>query len=104
MTTLRPHLPIGKPSSSSLPANSSSTSESGPPNDDNLADAVRSSLGSTGYQQLRRIDVDVEDGHVKLSGRVARYYLLQIAQQAAMKTDGVASVGSEIEVARRRAD
>ena len=101
MTTLRPHLPIGKPSSS-LPANSLSTFESGQPNDDNLADAVRSSLGSTGYQQLRRVDVDVdvEDGHVKLSGRVARYYLLQMAQQAAMKTDGVESVGSEIEVAR----
>ena len=94
MTTLRPHLSIGKP------AHSSSTSEPAQPSDDNLADAVRSSLGSTGYQQLRRIDVDVEDGHVKLTGRVARYYLLQIAQQAAMKTDGVESVGSEIEVAR----
>lgn len=61
---------------------------------------MRSSLGSTGYQQLRRIDVDVEDGHVKLTGRVARYYLRQLAQQAAMKTDGVESVGSEIKVDR----
>lgn len=100
MNTLRPHLSIGTSSSSSLSVDSSSTPEPAQPSDDNLAAAVRSSLGSTGYQQLRRIDVDVEDGHVKLTGRVARYYLRQLAQQAAMKTDGVESVGSEIKVDR----
>lgn len=68
--------------------------------DETLAEAVRSNLGSTGYHQLQRIDINVENGHVKLSGRVARYYLRQLAQQAAMSTDGVASVGSEIEVSR----
>lgn len=88
MTTLR------KPTDSTSPA------EPAQPRDEKLKAQVQSSLGSTGYQQLRRIDVDVADGHVMLSGRVARYYLRQIAQQAAMNTDGVETVGIEIEVAR----
>lgn len=65
-----------------------------------LSRAIRSRLESTGYHQLRRIDVAVSDGHVRLSGRVARYYLLQLAQNAAMTTAGVHGIASEIEVVR----
>jgi osmotically-inducible protein OsmY len=42
----------------------------------------------------------VKDDHVKLSGRLRRYYLRQIAQQAAMTTDGVTTLESQIEIDR----
>ena len=95
MTTLRPHLLTRRrsivPHLPEQPAKS---------DDGALADSVRMSLRSTGYQQLLRIDVAVKDGHVKLSGRLGRYYLRQIAQQAAMTTDGVATIESQIEIDR----
>jgi osmotically-inducible protein OsmY len=70
-------------------------------NDILLADAVRDRLSATGYQELRRLDVDVADGHVKLSGRVARYYLLQLAQKAAMDAEGVLELRNVIEVIKQ---
>ena len=95
MTTLRPHLITRR--RSIVPAAPAHPEE---PDDDALAASVRSSLKSTGYQQLLRIDVAVEGGHVRLSGRVGRYYLRQIAQQAAMTTQGVATIDSHIQVDR----
>ena len=69
-------------------------------NDLIVADSVRNQLSATGYQELRRLDVDVEDGHVKLSGRVARYYLLQVAQKAAMNAKGVLELRNGIKVVK----
>jgi osmotically-inducible protein OsmY len=68
--------------------------------DSELETSVRSSLQQTGYQQLRRLDVVVEDGQVSLSGRLPQFYLLQLAQQAVMKTAGVVNVQNGIEVVR----
>ncbi|MBI1313300.1 BON domain-containing protein [bacterium] len=65
-----------------------------------LVDSVREKLASTGYHQLRRIDVAVEGGSVRLSGRVGRYYLLQIAQQAALETEGVSTLKNDLQVVR----
>ncbi len=65
-----------------------------------LADSVREKLASTGYHQLLRVDVAAEGGHVRLKGRVGRYYLLQVAQQAVLSTDGVSGLANEIEVVR----
>lgn len=73
------------------------------PDDAALAASVRSSLKSTGYQQLLRIDVAVESGHVRLSGRVGRYYLRQIAQQAALTTQGVATIDSRFKLTAENA-
>jgi len=67
---------------------------------DHVAVAVRRELDSTGYHQLRRIDIDVKDGHVRLSGRVGRYYLVQLAQQAALQAAGVRQLDSSIQVVR----
>ena len=68
--------------------------------DSELETSVRSSLQKTGYHQLRRLDVVVEDGQVKLSGRLPQFYLLQLAQQAVMKTKGVLNVDNGIEIVR----
>ena len=65
-----------------------------------LENSVRSSLQKTGYHQLCRLDVAVEDGQVRLSGRLPQFYLLQLAQQAVMKTEGVMTLDHEIEIVR----
>jgi osmotically-inducible protein OsmY len=46
------------------------------------------------------LDVAVEDGQVRLSGRLPQFYLLQLAQQAVMKTEGVMTLDHEIEIVR----
>lgn len=63
-----------------------------------VIDSVREKLASTGYHQLRRIDVAVEGDQIRLSGRVGRYYLLQVAQQAALEADGVARLKNDVVV------
>lgn len=68
--------------------------------DSELETSVRSSLQKTGYHQLRRLDVVVEDGQVRLSGRLPQFYLLQLAQQAVMKTEGVLNLDNGIEIVR----
>jgi osmotically-inducible protein OsmY len=65
-----------------------------------LADSVREKLASTGYHQLLRIDVAAEGSNVRLSGRVGRYYLLQVAQQAAMEAEGVSELKNDLQVVR----
>ncbi len=65
-----------------------------------LADHVREKLASTGYHQLLRIDVAAEGSQIRLSGRVGRYYLLQVAQQAVLETDGVEELQNELQVVR----
>ncbi|MDA0283339.1 MAG: BON domain-containing protein [Planctomycetota bacterium] len=70
------------------------------PEDRELESSVRNNLQLTGYHQLRRIDVVVEGGRVRLSGRLPKFYLLQLAQQAAMNTEGVVNLDNNIEVVR----
>ena len=68
--------------------------------DSELESSIRTSLQKTGYQQLRRLDVVVEDGLVRLTGRLPQFYLLQLAQQAVMKTEGVLNLDNGIEIVR----
>ena len=65
-----------------------------------LENSVRSSLQKTSYHQLCQLDVAVEDGQVRLSGRLPQFYLLQLAQQAIMKTEGVLNLDNGIEIVR----
>jgi osmotically-inducible protein OsmY len=74
-------------------------SESSSP-DSELESSVRTSLQKTGYHQLRRLDVVVEGGLVRLTGRLPQFYLLQLAQQAVMKTEGVLNLDNGIEIVR----
>jgi osmotically-inducible protein OsmY len=69
-----------------------------PPVSRELVDSVREKLASTGYHQLLRIDVAAEGSNVRLSGRVGRYYLLQVAQQAVLETAGVSSLQNDLQV------
>lgn len=75
-------------------------SSKGAPENRLLADSVREKLASTGYHQLLRIDVAAEGSNVRLSGRVGRYYLLQVAQQAAMEAEGVSDLQNDLQVVR----
>ncbi len=68
--------------------------------DSELETSIRTSLQKTGYHQLRRLDVVVEDGQVRLSGHLPQFYLLQLAQQAVMKTKGVLNIENGIKVVR----
>lgn len=71
-----------------------------PLHDGELETSVRHSLQRTGYHQLRRLDVAVEDGSVRLTGALPQYYLLQLAQQAVMSTAGVMKLDNGIQVVR----
>ena len=75
-------------------------SSNGTPEGRLLADSVREKLASTGYHQLLRIDVAAEGSNVRLSGLVGRYYLLQVAQQAAMEAEGVSDLQNDLQVVR----
>ena len=68
--------------------------------DSELETSIRTSLQKTGYHQLRRLDVVVENGQVRLSGRLPQFYLLQLEQQAVMKTKGVLKLENGIKVVR----
>lgn len=66
--------------------------------DANLAEAIRRNLADLGYSQVRQLRIDVEHGQVSLSGKLSRFYLLQVAQSAAMKTPGVTEVTTNVSV------
>ena len=66
--------------------------------DANLADAIRQNLADLGYPQVRQLRIDVEHGQVSLSGKLSRFYLLQVAQTAAMRTPGVTEVTTNVSV------
>ncbi len=64
--------------------------------DAHLADAIRQNLADLGYSQVRQLRIDVEHGQVSLSGKLSRFYLLQVAQSAAMRTPGVTDVTTNV--------
>ena len=63
-----------------------------------LAAAIRSALGRSGYSALKDVACDVTDGVALLRGCVASYYLKQVAQAAAMDAAGVHPVVNRIDV------
>lgn len=70
------------------------TQEAGP----HLVDRLHQALQASGYAQLRRIKVDVQDGCAILQGRVPSYYLKQYAQSLVLAFPGIRRVENEIEV------
>ena len=64
-----------------------------------LTGHVRMALQSSGYSDLRAIDVQAAPRGVQLNGTVRSYYLKQIAQGLALSTDGVDAVDNQMEVA-----
>jgi osmotically-inducible protein OsmY len=68
------------------------------PEDQCLAGRVERALHAAGYGPLRRIKVAVQARLVILAGRVASYYLKQIAQTVALTVPGTHQVRNDLEV------
>lgn len=65
-----------------------------------LAEQVQRALRATGYGQLRHVEVTVHARLVILSGRVAKYYLKQLAQTTALAVSTAVQVRNDLEVDR----
>lgn len=68
------------------------------PEDRRTRSTIRERLVRNIGNESRRIVCIVEEGRVTLRGVVCSYYRKQLAQEAAMRTDGVCSVHNELEV------
>ena len=66
--------------------------------DDEIAAGVREELIRSGRLELRTVRINVHRGRVRLQGRVSSYYLKQLAQAAALSTEGVEAVENELAV------
>ena len=65
----------------------------------NLAFRVRRELESSGYAQLRAVEVSATGaGCIHLDGRVQSFYLKQLAQATALGIEGVHSVDNHLQV------
>lgn len=106
-THRRPHFKLQSssemvPLREQLQADDDTSLESVQPGD--LHDRVVDNLRSSGYHQLRYLDVEVSDGRIRLSGQLDRYYLLQVAHKTVLSTGGVDELISRVCVARRQPD
>jgi osmotically-inducible protein OsmY len=64
-----------------------------------LAADVDRALRATGYLELRKVRISIDQGCVTLRGCVRTYYLNQLAQAITMVVAGAESVDNEIVVA-----
>jgi osmotically-inducible protein OsmY len=67
-----------------------------------LIQAVQRALRSTGYLELRNLDIRISDESVEIFGRVRTYHLKQLAQSAATRVSGIARVVNAVEVINGR--
>ncbi len=65
-----------------------------------IEEVVQTALHSSGFYELRRIEVLSLEGQVTLHGTVSNYYLKQVAQTVAYRQSGVGSLANRIRVAR----
>lgn len=63
-------------------------------------DEIAERFRSSGQIRLLEVQIDEDEGHVVLSGRVPTYYLKQLAQTIAGNVEGVASLRNEMVVGR----
>jgi osmotically-inducible protein OsmY len=75
-----------------------------PDSDAQLAQRVAAALQSAGYATVRKIEIDVREGHVRLEGCVPTYFMKQLAQAKALAVQGVQSVQNNLVVAPRATD
>ncbi|MCE9543965.1 MAG: BON domain-containing protein [Planctomycetia bacterium] len=68
--------------------------------DHDIARLVRLFLASLQVAELRRLSVEVHDGHVTLSGRVGSFYYRSLAVSSARNVEGVRRVVERITVDR----
>ena len=70
--------------------------------DAHSVDELLHAFRASGYAQLRRIDIHVDDGCANLQGQVPTYFLKQFAQSLALAFPGIRQVENEIEVVSPR--
>src|SRR5258708_4798008 len=78
------------------PVSSDNNSASRP--DEHLSRIAVKALRSSPYQALRKLECEVNDGMLILSGVVASYFLKQMAQEAMMRLGYVGLVMNLVEV------
>lgn len=66
------------------------------------AGAAQRRLHASTYTSLRGVRCETQDGAVVLRGRVASFYLKQLAQEAVRHADAACSIVNELEVAACR--
>jgi osmotically-inducible protein OsmY len=55
-------------------------------------------LWASGYPELHRVDIEVHERDVCLSGRVSSYFQKQLAQEFVKRIPGIAGLHNEIRV------
>jgi BON domain len=69
------------------------------PHDCSIREAVRWVLHETGYAPLRKIQCDVLDGVVELTGSVPSFYVKQLAQTAVLRIEQIRGIKNLLRVA-----
>ncbi len=69
-----------------------------PPSDCETRNKIQSAIELSGYSELRKLLFTVERGVVAIRGRVASFYLCQVAIECVKRVPGVDRVKSHIEV------
>jgi hypothetical protein len=63
-----------------------------------LLSQVDGALRRAGWHALRHVQIDLDESHVTLRGRVRSYYHKQLAQHVTLCVDGVSGVQNELNV------
>ena len=66
--------------------------------DKELLHLVREILSTTGYAQLRHLQIYCHSGRVTLQGSVPTYYLKQVAQTAVRRLVGIRGLDNDVKV------
>ena len=63
-----------------------------------LLASVQRQLRNSGYSELHQLRCSVDEGAIKLTGRVSSYYLKQLAQAAIARVDEVPRIVNSVVV------
>lgn len=70
--------------------------------DRQVQEAAQRALNGTGHQLLNRVNVQVIDGHVRLTGHVPSFYLKSVATSVVLNIDGVIALTNNLHVHRAK--
>ena len=66
--------------------------------DQEIVEQAQAILNASGYPQLRSVQVHSDHGRVTLQGRLATYYLKQLAQSLVLSVDGIRDLDNDVKV------
>ncbi len=70
--------------------------------DEQIVDLACQALHSSGYSQLRHLQVSFEHGRMTLQGQLPTYYLKQVAQSVIQDVAGVREIDNDVRVSSVR--